>query len=74
LEHFTQQDLVTKICAKVNHIEPKQVVQVVRSHVNRPIEIHVDDSFVSTDIPEEQPMHIKYRMRDDGNYKMILQY
>lgn len=74
LESFTQQDLVSKICAKVNHVEPKQVGQVVRSLANRPIEVHVDDAFVSTDIPEEQPMHIRYRLQDDGNYKMILQY
>ncbi|KAI8581008.1 hypothetical protein K450DRAFT_234180 [Umbelopsis ramanniana AG] len=74
LESFTLQDLVTKICSKVNHIERKQVGQVVRSLINRPIEVHVDDAFVSTNIPEEQPMYIKFRLQDDSSYKMILHY
>ncbi|KAM3588607.1 hypothetical protein VKS41_001048 [Umbelopsis sp. WA50703] len=74
LEAFTQQDLVTKICAKVDYVEPKQVAVVVRCLISRPIEVQVDDAFVSSDIPEEQPMHVKYRLQDDGNYKMILHY
>jgi hypothetical protein len=74
LESFTLQDLVTKICSKVNHVERKQIGQVVRSLINRPIEVHVDDAFVSTNIPEEQPMYIKFRLQEDSSYKMILHY